>query len=172
MVEVKRLRTPADFWREILKPDCDAYFASPADLRLALHAAISLFHMHDWIFASRKAQVCHAFAITPGKDARASKFANALEQVNDDFGRIRSVANAAKHLALDNRRPVQSPANSAANTLVQSTGWGEGGYGKGPYGGGPRVVVERPQGVHLEFIDIAESVLTMWETLNRRHGWW
>jgi hypothetical protein len=97
----------------------------------------------------------------------AKEFANSLEQADANFGLIRSVANAAKHLSLTDRRPV----TGAANTYVQSTGYGEGAYGVGPYGGGPRVVLEGPDG-NLEFAEIARNVFQMWETLNRQHGWW
>jgi hypothetical protein len=175
MTDITRLRNVADYWREIVVPDFDGYSRNPSDLRSALHAAISLFHLADWVFQSHEARVRATFTFkdknnTTTKVGDGKGFANALEQFENDFGRVRSVANAAKHLKCD-RRPVTAAANNAANTFVQATGYGQGGYGQGPYGGSPRVVLE-DGGSNLEFMDIAKNVFDMWETLNRQHGWW
>jgi len=165
MTEFNRLRTAADFWQKIVVPDCNDYSAKPSDLRLALHTAISLFHLHDWVFVSHESQVRNQFnfrdknnSVQPVSDAKT--FANSLEQAHGDFGLIRSVANAAKHLGLSDRRPVLGAANNAANTYSTSTG-----------GGAARVVLEGPNG-DLEFMDIAQSVFKMWEKLDHLHGWW
>ncbi|HUI19727.1 MAG TPA: hypothetical protein VLZ74_01595 [Methylocella sp.] len=50
MVVLKQLNTAADFWLAIVVPDYSDYFAAETDLRRALHASISLFHMSDWVF--------------------------------------------------------------------------------------------------------------------------
>jgi len=45
-------------------------------------------------------------------------FANALQQQCDDFGRVRGIANAAKHLQLSNVRQVPNAPSHAANTDI------------------------------------------------------
>ena len=166
-----QLRTCADFWREIVVPDHEESGADLANLRRALHSAITLFHVHDWVFTEHRAKVCQAFSIDPIV-RKAARFADELEKINPDFALIRSVANATKHLGLDGQRRVPNAANNAANTVVGTTGYGEGGYGKGPYGGGPRVILEGSGGAILEFSDISQSVRKMWEDLNRQQKWW
>ena len=49
MALLKEFRTPADFWFGMVEPDFADCEANKADLRAAFHAAISLFHMHDWV---------------------------------------------------------------------------------------------------------------------------
>ena len=48
MALMKQFKTPADFWSGMVEPDFADCEANKADLRAAFHAAISLFHMHDW----------------------------------------------------------------------------------------------------------------------------
>jgi hypothetical protein len=68
----------------------------------------------------------------------SGKFANVLEQKCDDFGRIRGIANATKHLKLRHNgvRPVSNAPSHAANIAIQTADVGAdahsrlaGGYG-------------------------------------------
>jgi hypothetical protein len=90
MKEKNRLRTPADFWREIVVPDFEEYRANLDDLRHALHTAISLFHVHDWVFTENKSRLCEKYLINPKDRGGASKFADALERESTEFVVIRS----------------------------------------------------------------------------------
>jgi hypothetical protein len=143
-------------------------------LRAALHAAISLFHLSDWVFHTHENAVRAAFTYKDATDATrqvdsSKTFANALEQLNANFGLVRGICNAAKHLKLENIRPITGAPSDAANTRVLTTGYGAGGYGAGPYGGTARVMLEGPE---LEFSSIAKSVYEMWIALNETHHWW
>jgi hypothetical protein len=176
MPTMKQFNTAADFWSEMVVPDCIDCRSDPTDLRRALHAAISLFHMNDWVFHTHETTVRSVFNFedkngTVRPVSSPAEFANALEQHNPDFGRIRGIAHAAKHLELSNIRPVANAPSHAANTAVQTTGYGQGGYGRGPYGGGPRVMLAGPNGNDMEFSSILESVYKTWETLKTGHGW-
>ena len=110
----------------------------------------------------------------------ASSFANALEQQSPDFGRIRSIANAAKHLSLNDIRPVDSAARHATDTAVQVPGAGLGGYGIGAgygtpglsYAGSARVMLAGANGKDMEFFEVAKAVREMWIGLRGKHGWW
>jgi len=176
MTNVGRLRTSSDFWSQIVVPDYQQFLGNIADLRAALHVAISLCHMSDWVFHSHHVHVTSNFTFYDKQGASqavssAETFANSLEQSFPDFGRVRGIANAAKHLKLraTGIRPVSNAPSHAANTFVKSTGYGVGGYGQGPFGGGSRVVLEGHN--DLEFSQIASSVFFMWETLKSNHGW-
>ncbi|MBV9460171.1 MAG: hypothetical protein JO141_22025 [Bradyrhizobium sp.] len=177
MAVMKEFRTPADFWSGMVEPDFEDLLSNPADLRAAFHAAISLFHMHDWVWKSDEARVRAIFNVRKAK-AEAADFADALESQYPDFGRVRGVANAAKHLELrpSSVRPVTNAPRHAANTFVQVMGGGggygvAGAYGKGEWGyaSAPRVVLEGS--TDIPFSDVAKAVYQMWETLGAAHGW-
>ncbi len=177
MVVIQKALTKAgDYWSEMVEPDFREHQADLANLRLALHSAVSLFHTADWVYHTHEPAVRAAFTYQDrnGNIQQVSDpetFANALEQRNVDFGRIRGIAHASKHLILRNPRPVADAPSHAANTRVATTGYGEGGYGKGPFGGTARVMLEAAGG-DLEFSDISKNVLRMWLDLNAMHHWW
>jgi hypothetical protein len=173
---VVQFKTARDFWDSMVVPDYKEYCEDRADLRLALHVAISLFHMADWVFHTHEQVVKVTYTFKDKNEntqnVRCSgEFATALEQNCDDFARIRGIANAAKHLQLSSSgiRPVTNAPSHAANTHIQSTGYGVGGFGQGPYGGAARVMLEGSQ--DMEFSLIAEEVFRMWERLKQTHGW-
>jgi hypothetical protein len=176
MAPVEQFRTASDFWSKMVVPDYQEYREKPADLRSALHLAISLFHTADWVFHTHELAVKATFTFRDKNGniqavSSSEEFATSLEQGCDDFGRIRGMANAAKHLQLrpSGIRPVENAPSNAANTRVQTTGYGAGGYGQGPCGGGPRVMLEG--GTDMEFSQIAKAVFDMWESLKRTHSW-
>jgi hypothetical protein len=169
----------------MVQPDYQDALANRADLRAAFHAAISLYHMHDWIWKTHMAMVRANFTFTDGTGAPVAahdskSFANCLEQQYPDFGRIRSIANAAKHLELMDIRPVSNAASHAANTAVHEHVDGSGGYGAGAiayntagsYSGPRRVMLEGPSGREMEFRDIAQAVYRMWTSLRAQYEWW
>ena len=48
--------TAGDFWTGMLEPNYKAQARRPGSLRAALHAAISLFYMSDWVFIPTRAR--------------------------------------------------------------------------------------------------------------------
>ena len=86
---VKEFRTAADYWSGMVEPDYLDCMNNPADLRAAFHAAISLFHMHDWVWKTHEAAVRAIFTFTDKIEATIkvhdnTSFANALEQQYSD----------------------------------------------------------------------------------------
>ena len=72
----------------MVEPDYQDQTRDHSDLRAALHCAISLFHMSDWVFHTHKAQVCANFtfrdALGVNKPVSSPEtFANALETIKD-----------------------------------------------------------------------------------------
>ena len=91
-----------DYWEGVFEPDYQDFLQAPDDLRRALHCAISLFHMADWVFHTHEAAVRAHFGITAARDGEV-EFATALEKLNSNFALIRGIVNAAKHLKLRKR---------------------------------------------------------------------
>jgi hypothetical protein len=176
-------RTAADFWSGMVEPDFADCLRNPADLRAAFHAASSLFHMHDWVWKTHEVAVRESFVFTtndgPTRVHDNKSFANALEQHCEDFGRIRGIANAAKHLEIRDVRPVANAPSHATQTFVKVIpalgGYGVGaiGYGvSGSYGGGPTVMLTGHEGgPDMAFSHIARTVHDMWATLRANHCW-
>jgi hypothetical protein len=161
----------------MVEPDYQECLSNPADLRAAFHAAISLFHMHDWVWHTHEPDVRSVFSIRKtGTKWPETLFADALEKQYPDFGRVRGIANAAKHLELRDIRPVANAPRRAPDTAVSTGGAGgygvgSGGYGVGvfAYAGSPRVVLIGPP--ETEFVEIAKAVYDMWGKLRADHDW-
>jgi hypothetical protein len=167
----KAFTTAEDFFQYMLPPDYEDYQRDQSNLRRALHLANSLFHMADGVFHTHEARIRVSFNV---QDEKA--FANALELIDADFGRIRGIANAAKHLKLKNVRPVPNAPSHSANAFVQIATT----YLPGPlrlltfgYGLPNRTIyLEGDQRGHIEFSTIAENTYKMWLKLNAIHHWW
>ena len=172
---VEKFQSANDFWVGMVEPDFQESQNNQGDLRAALHAAISLFHMSDWVFEQHKSNVCIAFTFTDKggqsqfvKDSKT--FAHSLEEIESNFALIRGIANAAKHLALKDIRPHPDAPSHSANTASQSLGYDEGGFDVGGYDALSQVMLEGANG-HLPFCQIATSVYDMWVKLKNQHNW-
>lgn len=171
-----QLTTSADYWIEIVEPDVSAYWRDKGNLRLALHAAIALFHMSDWVFHTHEDFVRTNFTFKDKAGdikpiSSPATFANALEEQCNDFGRIRGIAHAAKHLQLHDIRPVPNAPSHAANTAVHESGFTRGIFDQGSFDSGRKVMLAGPNGNDMEFSAIAKTVYEMWQTLRAQHGW-
>lgn len=176
---IKQLKTATDYWHEMVEPDYRECLNNPSDLRAAFHAAISLFHMHDWIWVTY-ASVRTSFTFTDGTGATIKvhdekSFANALEQQCADFGRVRGIATGAKHLQIKNVRPVQNAPRHVANIQIRRIGgyFGRfyGNYFGRYYGHATIVVLEGTNGNDMKFSEVARAVYEMWGKLRTIHGW-
>ena len=132
-------------------------------------AAMSLFHLAEWLYHAHKNYIDTNFqwlengvpraVVTPGN------FANALADQNQNFEVVRSVANASKHLMISNSVARYVPANRpshAANTYVEyHSNWF--GWRRGV------VTIEGPQNIKLA--DVLTDVRQWWNTTLNQHGW-
>ncbi len=173
--------TAAYFFRGMLEPNYRDFLRDQTDLRHAFNAVISLFHMADWVFHTHEAKIRAAFAYRDknGENRQAdtvSGFRNALEQAYPDFGRMRGIANAGKHLKLHDIRPVQNAPSNAANTAVQiATTYLPGFLNVVMFGRGfpsKTIVLEGDERNDMKFSAIAASTYNMWKQLNETHKWW
>ena len=176
MSSVFQLNTAADYWLKMVVPDCSEYFENSESLRYALHAAISLFHMSDWVFHTHEATVRASFtfvdrkgSVTPVSDP--SNFATALEQQCPNFGLIRGIAHAAKHLKLNNVRPIPNAPSHASNTGVHPATFDPKVFSSAVFSTRRRVMLAGASGSDVEFDKILGSVYEMWTSLKSTHGW-
>ena len=79
---VQQFKTVGDFWNGMVVPDCQDYRLDVANLRLALHSATSLFHMHEWVFHAQESFIVANFKYQKAGAVRnvssASSFAISL----------------------------------------------------------------------------------------------
>jgi hypothetical protein len=79
-VTLKSITNPSEFRLQIMEPDYAAFAHEPTDLRLAFHAASSLFHLRDWV------------AHTCGQTK--NQLQSDLEGLCKSFGLITDIANS------------------------------------------------------------------------------
>jgi hypothetical protein len=180
MAQVQKVSTYKEYKLEIVDKDHADFLADDGDIRKAFHSAISLFHLHDWVYAAHDSYINANFTFllksAPTPVSNAKQFADSLSDASPDFALIRGVANSAKHLELrtpDPKRPPPPPSapSNAANTFSQSTGWGEGKWGEMKWGGAPTIMLEGANNNHIVLSRITSAVMTMWNDLFIKHGW-
>jgi hypothetical protein len=111
------ISTSADFY-EMLVEDFDELITKPDSARLALHCAISAYHLREWLWKdwlSSDTEAKEAIGVTS-----ESSFNDWIYEHCVWFGSIRDLANGTKHFR-------QNPNMKTSLS---------GGYGKGPYGVG------------------------------------
>jgi hypothetical protein len=122
-------------------------------------AAVALNQMADHFW--------HGFApVAPSKvfgKTDVKSFRAELASRNANFGLVRDVAEAHKHVKLD--RPTRAVTSAGQTTVCATTGWGQGGFGTGPYGGGSFVVVSLDNGQKQHLSRAVAEVVRMWEAM-------
>jgi hypothetical protein len=82
------------FWSSVVLPDVEDFKSEPSEVRLGLHVAWSLWHLHDWLWHDEN----------PGVDTKGNKeyekFKEALIGECAELGWLRDLADAAKHRGL------------------------------------------------------------------------
>ena len=153
-----------DFWEKIVQPDYQEFTRDQTNLRLAAHAALSLYHIHDWVFEDYKGDTARIFECKS-----KSQFLDHIRQQEcADFELLRGLANSHKHFRLDRGQPAVA---SSTQVSIRPTGWGESAYGEGPYGGSASIVVDIGNGQIRHFTAIAQNVWEMWCRLFRSQNW-
>jgi hypothetical protein len=137
-------------------PNYNAWLTEPTDLRLAMNAVVSLYHMADHFWNSFYKTNDRVYSTKKSGDFRAK-----LAELSDDYALLRDVAEAHKHMQL--HRPERI-VTSSTQTVVGSTGYGEAGYGTGPFGGGLSIVVELDDHTKQHLSYTAKMVKQLWES--------
>ncbi len=146
-----------EFFEVHVKPNLSAWSVQQTDIRLAMNAVLSLYHMADHYW--------HAYqGVDPDrvfKTACARDFRARLAKMYRHFAILRDVAEAHKHVELDRSHRVLT---NAAQTKVGVTGFGEAGFGTGPFGGGHSLVVLLDDNSKHHFFHLLEQVRDLWLT--------
>jgi len=166
--EPEAINSARDFWDKIAKPDYEDFRDNTADLRTAFHAAVSLFHVSDWVWKDNENKRHAVFDVNDEYKLRDY----IIDKECPDFELIRDVANSSKHFRLSppsaKRPPKKVP--SATKITSQTTGFGVGPYGEGTFGGTLQVIVE-VSGDMRPLSAIAKNVYEMWDRLFEAKGW-
>ncbi len=178
---IEKVTTYAEYRSKIVEPDYRDFVDNESDLRMAFHSAISLFHLHDWVYGAQAAYINANFVFQNNGVATpvtgGPQFANALADLCPEFELIRGVANSAKHLTLRGRNAKRPPPPSnmpshAANTFSDPGGWPDTPWPDDEWQDEvPAVKLEGDNGQHLVLIDVATTVHTMWTVQFAKHGW-
>ena len=156
------LTRPQQFWQTHAKPNIGEFRRNTADQRKAMNAALSAFHMHDYVWETyHESAPAKIFQQT----ARPYDFALYLiENECREFNLIRDLANAHKHMKLK-RNPTriiasaqamfsERPGSSFFSSWFPTT----------------EIMVELENGREVRFAPALEKVVQMWERLIRNPG--
>jgi hypothetical protein len=167
------------YWQDVVAPDYQDFLRRDDDLRSAFHCAISLFHMHDWLYRANPAQINQTFTYRDRNgnsqlvhDPRT--FANAVADLCADFELIRGIANSVKHLELTPRPNAPAPRNPATPTHAANTYFSIAsvhrflGFTLRTAG---QVMLQGPGGQDRPVTDVARTVYQFWPGLCQANGW-
>lgn len=107
-----------DFYK-MLVADFDDFCAEQTSSRLAIHCAISAYHMTDWVWGDWLKKDPKTRALL-GIGTKQDSFRAWIDRQSVWFAYIQGIANGSKHFA---------PQNFGTDTVA--------GYGQGPFGVGP-----------------------------------
>jgi hypothetical protein len=159
--QIRRLEDAQAYYSAILKPQYDKFFAEEATLLSAFNLANALFHFHEWLFASHKAELAREFGARTVKTHQA--FWKKIQDEDNRFGFIRDVANSAKHMILT-LRPSTSMTHIANTFLVVAASpptLGRAGQDR---------VKMQDESTQVDFDDCAKKLFDRWTSLARAVG--
>lgn len=147
-----------EYFHTHVVPAMSDWRSNPDDIRFAMNAAVALNQMADHFWHGFVSNDAARVFSAPN----VKTFRNELAKKNNDWGLVRDVAEAHKHVILE--RPSRH-VTSTGQTTVVPMGWGTSTYGTGPYGGTPSVVVTLDNGSKVHFSAVANRVFEMWQSL-------
>ncbi len=92
-----KVTRPQEFWRDHVMPNYDEYRRHPNSIRHAMNAALSAFHMADWVWTTYHEDDPQKVADTARPLAYSLYLA---DNGYPDFRVIKDIAEAHKHLKL------------------------------------------------------------------------
>jgi len=143
------------FFDTHLIPNYKEWEANTLNLRLAMNASLSLFHMADHFWHS----FCGSDPDRVFNEKNFRGFHNRINNECKNFRLLRDVANAHKHMKLDRSNRA---ITLSEQTSLRNPGYGESGYGSGPYGGGLSIVIILDDGTQRHLADILQTVKSYW----------
>jgi hypothetical protein len=170
------LQSPSEFLRHVVDADM-ADFGAPnqVELRLAHHACTSLLSLRDWVYETHKTKTWTFQTRQFGPISTKGRFLGDLCAIEPDFEIISDIANASKHMVLENSRKL-TDLFGAANVHIQSHGGsgmlGFGALGSGAIGSLPTTSVFVQIGNHFyDVLQCAQKVHGLWKQLFAENDW-
>jgi hypothetical protein len=162
-VEQTQLITAEDYFLEVIRPNHRMFFSRKSSFATAVNFAASLYHFHEWLYASHRAGLEASFADTlPSK----GDFWRAVEATDKDFGYIREMTDGSKQVRIGGKGIPTPPADMLhiANTRIVSLSFRRAGSGTGPVGGGKTIVTD-DSGISINFDHCTTKLYSYWKNL-------
>ncbi len=132
--------TPRAFYKAVVVPNIQDVAENYGDFRIAHNAVASVDALAAHIYVFMK-MACHDDVVETKDDI---EFRHHLAQEFSDFGLIRDVAKAQKHVALDRGKPqVKNASQVNTGKLAQ---WDQGKFGEARFDAPPQVFVTTTSG--------------------------
>jgi hypothetical protein len=150
------------FWSSVVLPDVEDFKSTPSEVRLGLHVAWSLWHLHDWLWHDHK----------PGVDTLHSpnyeKFKEELCGKCTELHWLRDLADAAKHRGLGRKdigvKPIaEKLGRGGAGGLNVCGGLGVGGIALGS-GQPQRAITLVVDGTVHWLEDVVDGAVVFWKS--------
>jgi hypothetical protein len=151
-----------EYWDTFVLPNYSESKRCPGNIRLAMNAALSLYHVADYVFEQYGAGSSEVYAQKTRRD-----YKNQYLSKDHWFAIIGAVADAQKHGRLE---PADRPVSSAKDTYAITTGGGFGtaAFGAHPNAGGPTTTLQiRLQAPvngrqSYEFAEVLDGTIGFW----------
>jgi hypothetical protein len=146
-----------DFYSQHVLPSIRDWETNETEMHRAMAVATNLSHLADYYRQS--------YSDAPERllGARSlGKFKAELARLHAEYGLLRDVADAHKHLKLDR---ADRHVTSAGQSTTMSMGWGEAKWGQARWGSPEEVVVTDDSGEKHHFRALVQRTLQMWQGL-------
>lgn len=152
--------TALEFLTAVVRPNIEEFEANYGSERHAHNAVLSVDSLAAHLFHDLK-----ALGKTTARDDSA--FRQDMANRHPDFGILRDIAKAMKHVVLDRHNPA---IRNSSQVNVKSPGWGEGRWGEARWDGPPQVHATLDNG-DLRAVDyLVRSGVETIEKEMRAHG--
>jgi hypothetical protein len=173
LMVASKIETPREFFDHVVDPDVSEFLANPLDLRAAYHACNSLLSLRDWVHTRHKTRPWSSGGAAKQPFAGKGQFQGALEALDQRFAIVTDIANASKHMILDQNRSRTNLAGNANTEVQQSHGGaiGSGPIGAAPIGGTSSRIVVKIDNQFPDVKDCVTAVHAVWRNLLAENSW-
>lgn len=150
--------TAERFFRHVLTPNYEQFGSSRSNYAAGFNAALSAFHMRDWVFRTTLSEAESYFGCEV-KDEVA--LWDEVERRLPQAGYVRDIANASKHFGLTHK--PSTGLRQAGEVEIKNFAYGEGTFGSGRFSA-PNLIIPTPAG-DVYFDGCLTGVYELWREL-------
>lgn len=145
-----KIESARDYFDFVVLHNLNEYKSKPDFLPVAFNLSNSLFNMCEWMW--------HTYGRRLGIDiCKRNDYVGYAVKSCPNFGYIRDLANASKHVTLNT---PSTQMISASDAVSVGSGFGEGGFGIGKFSRGS--VFIGAGGAKVDFENAADEVFEFW----------